>query len=83
MPAAFRRKSGTASESTRKGEAVFAISNGPVTFYRFASLFRDMLGCDNALFLDGSISALYAPNLGRNDFVTPMGPMVGAVEKAR
>ncbi len=65
-----------------KGEAVFAISNGAVTFYRFASLFHDVLGCDNALFLDGSISALYAPNLGRNDFVTPMGPMVGAVEKA-
>jgi uncharacterized protein YigE (DUF2233 family) len=66
-----------------KGEAVFAISNEPVTFYRFASLFRDVLGCDNALFLDGSISALYAPNLGRNDFVAPMGPMIGAVEKAR
>ncbi|MGO8740650.1 phosphodiester glycosidase family protein [Rhodoblastus sp.] len=66
-----------------KGEAVFAISNQPVTFYRFASLFHDVLGCDNALFLDGSISALYAPNLGRNDFLMPMGPMIGAVEKAR
>ena len=67
----------------RAGQAVFAISNGAVTFYRFASLFRDVLGCDNALFLDGSISALYAPNLGRDDFLKPMGPMVGAVEKAR
>ena len=67
----------------RRGEVVFAISNGAVTFFRFASLFRDVLGCDNALFLDGSISALYAPNLGRNDFLKPLGPMVGAVEKAR
>lgn len=66
-----------------KGEVVFAISNGGVTFHRFASLFRDDLGCDNALFLDGSISALYAPDLGRDDFTAPLGPMIGAVEKAR
>jgi uncharacterized protein YigE (DUF2233 family) len=66
-----------------KGEVVFAISNGAVTFHRFASLFRDALGCDNALFFDGSISALYAPDLGRNDFTAPLGPMVGAVEKTR
>ncbi|MDR3576432.1 MAG: phosphodiester glycosidase family protein [Anaerolineaceae bacterium] len=67
----------------REGLAVFAISNEPVTFFEFASLFRDALHCDNALFLDGSISALYAPNLGRNDFTLPMGPMVGAVRKGR
>jgi uncharacterized protein YigE (DUF2233 family) len=65
------------------GQVVFAISNGAVTFYRFASLFRDTLGCNNALFLDGSISALYAPNLGRDDFIKPLGPMIGAVEKTR
>ena len=67
----------------RRRWSVFAISNQPVTFYRFASLFRDALHCDNALFLDGSVSALYAPNLGRNDFTLPMGPMVGVVDKAR
>jgi uncharacterized protein YigE (DUF2233 family) len=61
------------------GQAVFAISNQPVTFYQFASLFRDKLGCDNALFLDGSISALYAPELDRDDFTLPMGPIVGVV----
>ncbi len=66
-----------------EGLVVFAISNEPVTFYEFASLFRDALHCDNALFLDGSVSALYAPNLGRNDFTLPMGPMVGAVAKGR
>jgi uncharacterized protein YigE (DUF2233 family) len=67
----------------REGQVVFAISNEPVTFHEFASLFRDALYCDNALFLDGSISAIYAPNLGRNDFTLPMGPMVGAVAKSQ
>lgn len=65
----------------REGKVDFVISNQPVTFYQFATLFREKLGCDNALFLDGSVSALYAPNLNRKDFVTPLGPMIGAVEK--
>jgi len=36
----------------------FAISAGPVNFYRFASMLRDELGCRDALYLDGSISQL-------------------------
>ncbi len=43
--------------------AVFAISEAPVSFGAFARLFRDDLGCPNALFLDGSVSSLYAPSL--------------------
>ena len=61
---------------------VFAISRDAVSFYRFASLFRDRLGCDNALFLDGTISSLYAPGLGRTMQLLPVGPMVGLTEKA-
>jgi uncharacterized protein YigE (DUF2233 family) len=61
---------------------VFAISDEPVTFYKFASLFRDTLNCPNALFLDGSISSLYAPSIDRNDRWRPMGPIVGVVENA-
>ena len=57
--------------------AIFAISDEPVTFYAFARLFRDGLGCANALFLDGSVSSLYAPELGRDDELTPLGPMIG------
>jgi uncharacterized protein YigE (DUF2233 family) len=67
----------------REGQVMFAISNEAVTFHQFASLFRDKLGCDNALFLDGSISALYAPELGRNDFSLPMGPIIGVVAKGK
>jgi uncharacterized protein YigE (DUF2233 family) len=62
-----------------KHTAVFAISNGPVTFGAFARLFRDELGCENALFLDGSVSSLYAPSLNRSDGWLPMGPMIGAL----
>ena len=59
--------------------AYFAISDRPVNFASFARLFRDRLSTPNALFLDGSISRLYAPNLGRDDFGLPMGPIVGLV----
>ena len=46
----------------------FVISKGWVSFYEFASFFRDGLGCSNALFLDGGVApGLYAPELGRND----------------
>jgi uncharacterized protein YigE (DUF2233 family) len=54
----------------------FAISEEPVTFYAFARLFRDGLNCPNALFLDGSVSSLFAPNLKRADALSPMGPIV-------
>ena len=59
--------------------AVFAISNEPVSFHRFARLFRDALGLPNALYLDGSISRLIAPELGRADIGLPMGPIIGVV----
>lgn len=61
-------------------QAVFAISREPVTFHQFASLFRDRLGCRNALFLDGTISSLYAPSLDRTLQWTPVGPMLGVTE---
>jgi prepilin-type processing-associated H-X9-DG protein len=55
----------------------FAISKEPVTFHAFAQLFKDGLGCANALFLDGSVSSLYAPELQRDDELVPIGPIVG------
>jgi prepilin-type processing-associated H-X9-DG protein len=61
--------------------AVFAISERPVSFGAFARLFRDDLGCRNALFLDGSVSSLYAPNLGRSDLSRPLGPLIGAMAR--
>ncbi len=62
---------------------VFAITEQPVTFHEFARLFRDDLGASNALFLDGSMSSLYAPALGRRDFLRNMGPIIGALVAPR
>ena len=64
------------------GAVVFAIAEEPVTFGAFARLFRDGLGCQNALFLDGSVSSLYAPELSRDDELQPIGPIVGVVRPA-
>jgi uncharacterized protein YigE (DUF2233 family) len=57
--------------------AIFVMTDVRVTFYEFATFFRDGLGTPDALFLDGSISRLYAPALDREDFGLPMGPIVG------
>lgn len=64
------------------GKARFVISDTAVEFRAFALFFRDRLRCNDALYLDGSISALYAPELNRSDFLRPtMGPMIGLVTK--
>ncbi len=65
----------------RTGHAVFVISNGPVSFGRLARLFRDRLGCRNALYLDGSVSALWYPEAGRMDRGAPLGPMVAVFDR--
>ena len=57
--------------------ALFAISEDPLSFYEFATLFRDTLHCPDALFLDGSISSLRSTELGRSDFRVDLGPIVG------
>jgi uncharacterized protein YigE (DUF2233 family) len=57
----------------------FVISEFPVTFHEFASFFRDSLHCREALYLDGTISSLYAPALKREDRGSDMGPMLGVV----
>ena len=60
--------------------AVFVISNEPVTFHEFGTLFRDRFGTPQALYFDGNVSRLHAPAIGRDDFGVPLGPIVGVVE---
>ena len=72
----IRNGVGVSADGSR---AVFVISNTTVNFYDFARFFRDGLGLADALYLDGSISRLYAPELGRHDGGFPMGPVVGLV----
>lgn len=45
-------------------QVVFAVSETPVNFHTFARLFRDALGCRNALYLDGTISQVYVDGEG-------------------
>ncbi len=59
--------------------AWFVIANSPVNFDSFARLFRDGLGAPNALYFDGSVSRLYAPELGRPGTGFDIGPIVGLV----
>lgn len=56
--------------------AHFVITDEAVTFTEFARMFRDDLKTPNALYLDGSISSLYAPSVNRADGFLPIGPIV-------
>lgn len=71
----IRNGVGTSADGTR---AYFAISNDPVNFYDFGTFFRDTLQTPNALFFDGKVSRLYAPQLNRSGFgFGQLGPIVG------
>ena len=63
------------------GDAEFVISVDPVSFGRPARLFRDRLGCTDALYLDGAVSSLWAPGLGRHDARADLGPLVVVIAK--
>ncbi len=72
----IRNGVGTSEDGTR---VVFVISDQTVTFHEFGRIFRDDLKLPNALFLDGSVSRLHAPQLNRSDFGRWLGPIVGVV----
>jgi uncharacterized protein YigE (DUF2233 family) len=61
--------------------AYFVISSGFVSFGRFARFFRDELGCENALFFDGTVSSLWAPSLRRSDDDHALGPMIVVLDR--
>lgn len=63
-----------------QGRAHFVISQQPVSFGKLARLFRDDLATPDALYLDGSVSALWDPARDRMDSGRLLGPLV-IVEK--
>lgn len=74
----IRNGVGTARDGTL---ATFVISNTAVNFDSFGRLFRDHLGIDNALYFDGKVSRIRAPDLDRDDTGwTRLGPIIGVVE---
>ena len=50
-------RSGVCAKTAQR--VIFAVSEAPVTFHAFARLFRDQLGCRDALYLDGTLSRIY------------------------
>lgn len=62
-------------------EAVFVISDGPVSFGRLSRFLRDGLGCRDALYLDGSVSSLWDPASGRRDGTSGLGPMIVVLDR--
>lgn len=59
-----------------EGRAHFVISEVPISFGRLARYFRDELGVQNALYLDGSVSQLWDPARERMDSGPPIGPLL-------
>lgn len=57
---------------------VLVISRENVSLWTFAALFRDELKCDDALYLDGVISGLWAEGAGRDDDLEK-GPFAGVI----
>lgn len=60
-----------------EGIVFFVNSEMKVNFDELARFFRDQLKTPNALFLDGSISSLYVPELSRYDWWFNLGPIIG------
>jgi uncharacterized protein YigE (DUF2233 family) len=73
----LRNGVGTSADGTT---AIFAISNDPVNFHSFGTFFRDYLKTPNALYFDGKVSRMHAPQLNRSDFGFQLGPMIGVLE---
>lgn len=76
----LRRRNGVCVRGD--GAVVFAITESWVNFHHFARLFRDAIGCRDALYLDGTMSSLYAPESGREDMIRPMGPIIAAYRRS-
>jgi len=62
--------------------AHFVITNRPIIFHQFARLFKDHLGLNSALYLDGNISQMYAPLINRVGHGRSLGPIIGVVSPA-
>lgn len=63
-----------------EGMIWFAISNGRVNFYDFAMLFLEYLHCPDALYLDGSISQFYLPELDRTETFGDFAGILALIE---
>jgi len=61
----------------------FVISDDLVSFGKFARFFRDAAKTPDALYLDGAVSQLWAPEIGRRDGGPPLGPLIVVTKPAK
>ena len=66
----------------QKHEVVFAISDGFVSFYEFAQFFKTELHCDDALYLDGTISQFLVGLEAPETQYVPFAGMITATLRA-
>lgn len=59
----------------KNNQLYFVISRGKINFYNFADIFKSQLKTDQALYLDGSISSAFIPQVKRHDQTYDLGPM--------
>jgi uncharacterized protein YigE (DUF2233 family) len=69
------------------GRVAFAVSETPVTFHAFARVFRDAIGCRDALYLDGTLSRIWTAADGYSGapavMVKPYAAMLAVFEPAQ
>ena len=63
-----------------KQTVTFVVSEDPVSLYQFARFFQTEIGCSDALYLDGAISSVFAPQRNRADHHAKLGPMFAVAE---
>ncbi len=68
---------------TATGKTLFVISDDPVSFGVFARYFRDVLKTPNALYFDGTVSALWDAGTGNLTQPYPLGPFIVVMDKPR
>lgn len=68
---------------SKNQKAIAVISDNEVTFYQFALLFKYVLNCNNALYLDGAISKMYSNANSRKmgDLGGNLGPVLSVSRK--
>jgi len=62
------------------GKVLFALSTERLTFYEFATFFKEK-GCQNALYLDGFVSKAYIPEKGLEQLNGQLGILIGVTVK--
>lgn len=74
-------RSGVGLLDYKQQQFVFVLSRAPVNFYEFARFFQQGLGCSHALYLDGTISKMYNPDIQRLDLDGNFSVLISVLPK--